>query len=86
MFDEEYLRLFEVELSQIVDGVLALLLAKKLIRECFEDAEATDDLERIEYIIKYCDQNIDLLYSFKEAKLDEFMSKKWNVLVLESYL
>jgi len=66
---------------------LALVFAKKSIRDCFSDQdEEVSDSPRIRSIIACRDQNIDLLYQFKESKLDKFMSKRENVILLELYL
>lgn len=85
-FDEQYLQLFEIDLPEITDSVLALLLARKSIRDCYSELAVTDD-QRIKSIIECRNQNIDLLYTdFKEKNMDIFMSKRSNVVLLELYL
>ena len=71
----------------MVDSMIALVFAKKSIRESFSDGdEEVSNNPRISSIQACRDQNIDLLYQFKESKLDTFMSKKQNVILLEYYL
>ena len=66
---------------------MALVFAKKSIRDCFSDhGEEVSNNPRIRSIINCRDQNIDLLYQFKEQKLDKFISKRQNVILLEIYL
>ena len=68
-------------------------LRSKKLRDCLIDS-SPDKLKldrqigntRAKSILSSCNKNRELLYKFKESRLDAFMSKRHNVILLEYYL
>ena len=73
--------------------MIALVFSKQKLRNCLTDS-SPDKLKldmqsgntQAKSILSSCDQYRELLYKFKELRLDAFMSKKHNVILLEYYL
>ena len=101
MFDEDYLNILEIDLQEVVDCLIALVFAKKNLRDSlvdsgtneFDNEYTSEDSEtshegttRVSSILACCDDNRELLYQFKESRLNAFMSQKQNVVLLEYYL
>ena len=70
-----------------------MVFAKQKLRDCLIDS-SPDKLKldrltgntRANSVLASCDQNRELLYKFKESRLNAFMSKKHNVILLEYYI